>query len=309
MPLTPLVLAAVAGLATPASAVVNRVSVPRPAPVVAPADTVDDLRDVFAVDALLSNLNRDPWPDAVAARLVLAPDPGTAEIAAAANVAARLGYETTATDLGRAATVGETFDAPIVLIGDEPAASTGLDVAALRAGMAPGQGAVVHVGPSAAYRRGGLALVGYDASGLLEASAYLAGRHPSVWGVDGTSWGAVVEGVDSLAAGADGAELRRIVVDGRRPGVARARVRVRVPDATAREALLGRLAAPAPDSGAHPLADLHVRDLHRLDVLVAGGGGADTTIVVRPPEPWSTTEGGTYRPPADAPFSLADLYT
>lgn len=286
-----------------------------PAPVA--ADTVSDLRDLFAGGLFVDDRNGDSLPDFVDGRIVLPAEPAPAEAAAAANLAARLGYETTATDLGRAARIGEPVAGPVLLVGDEAAGSAGIDAAGVRATLAPGQGALGHVGPSPAYPFGGVALVGYDATGLLAASAYLAGRYPAAWGVDGPTWADLAAAADTFAAAAApdlAPRLDRIVVDAARPGVARAEVVVAVGDAGTRAALLAALTGEAADTADDasdaddPLDPLRLRDVHRLDWHVSGAG-ADTVVSIRPDEPWSPSTGNAYRPPATPPFSLVDLYS
>ncbi len=284
----------------------------------APApDTVVDLRDLFAAGLFVDDRNGDSLPDFVDGRIVLAAESTPAEAGAAADLAARLGYETTATDLGRAARIGDPVAGPVLLVGDEAAGSAGIDAAAVRSTLAPGQGALSRVGPSPAYPFGGVALVGYDATGLLAASAYLAGRYPAVWGVDGSTWASLSAAADTFAAVASpdlAPRLTRIVVDAARPGVARAEMAVAASDAAARGALLAALAGEPADTTADdsdaddPLQPLRIRDLHRLEWHVVGAG-ADTVVAVRPEEPWSPSNGSAYRPPSTPPFSLVDLYT
>lgn len=280
----------------------------------AAVDTVTDLRDLFAAGLFVDDRNGDSLPDFVDGRIVLPPLPDAAEVAAAANLAARLGYETTATDLGRAARIGDPVAGPALLVGDAAAGSAGIDAAATRAALAPGQGVLVHVGPSPAYPFGGVAVVGYDATGLLAASGYLAGRYPAIWGVDGPTWADLAVAADSFATAAApelAPRLDRIVVDAARPGVARAEVAVAAPGAPARAALLAALAGEptdTTDTDDDPLDPLRVRDLHRLDWHLTGAG-PDTVVAVRPDEPWSPRAEGAYRAPTTAPFSLVDLYS
>jgi len=66
----------------------------------APADTAAaSLSEFFAPDIVFQDRNSDGAIDFVDARLVLGERPSSAELAAAADVAARLGFETSALDL------------------------------------------------------------------------------------------------------------------------------------------------------------------------------------------------------------------
>ena len=66
-----------------------------------------DIRDVFATGYMLEDRNGDEVVDFVNVRIVLPASPGEAHVTAAANLAARLGYETSAMDL-RTQRDGET---------------------------------------------------------------------------------------------------------------------------------------------------------------------------------------------------------
>ena len=61
-----------------------------------------DIRDVFATGYMLEDRNSDQVVDFVNVRIVLPASPGEAHVTAAANLAARLGYETSALNMGLA---------------------------------------------------------------------------------------------------------------------------------------------------------------------------------------------------------------
>jgi len=233
----------------------------------AAAPTLHDLRSVLDTGVVIQDRNRDRVADFLEVRILLGPQPAAEDVAAAANLAARLGYETSATNLGLAGRAGtrEIHRAPVILVGAGAVDAAGVagGAAALREGLAPGQGMVAHLPPVGAFRAGALALVGYDASGLLAISAYLSGRYPGVWAPDGVVWREVAEKVETFASerdlGGGGVLLDRFVVDGSRPGVVRARVTLPVEGAEA----LGR--AVAAFSG--------------KDTLAASGEGADRPAV------------------------------
>jgi hypothetical protein len=334
-----------------------------------------DLRSLLDTGVVLQDRNGDGVVDFVDVSILLPPASGEAEVAAAANIAARLGFETGAMNLGLAvpAQARGAYPGPVILVGAGALEAAGVAVGAeapggargsgvrgapgaagqtagareLLAGLAPGQGVLAHLPPGGAFASSGVAVVGYDATGLLEASAYLSGRYPGVWAPDGTSWREVAEKVEAFAAEREleGAQvaLDRIVVDANRPGVARARVTVAVEDGKgfrrAVEAFTGldtgaspdilasqdTLASPDTLPGApegdtaraqggeraehKPLSlrDLEFRALHRLDVLILGPGET-RTVTLRPKEPWDVRADGAFRPGADATFSLPGLY-
>ncbi len=302
-----------------------------------------DLRAVLDTGVVLQDRNGDGVVDNLELRVLLPPEPTKAEVVAAANLAARFGYETSGADLGLAGLVGprQSYQSPVILVGEGAIVAAGLAEVSreLLGGLAPGQGVLARLPSGGAFGLGGMAVVGYDATGLLEAAGYLSGRFPGVWAPDGTAWNEVADKVEDFAEdhGFQGAgvSLDRIVVDRARPGIARARVVISVPDQgffdAAVEAFLGRdtlppvgeeadtaeAEAPVPvpeDSTAAPgqgkltsLSDLEFQALHRLDVRIEGPGGS-RTVTLRPEEPWEIRAAGAFRAGADASFALPDLY-
>lgn len=313
--------------------------------------------------------------DFVATRILLSGHPDEAEAGAAANVAARLGYETSATDLGLSGEVDARREhhEPVILVGAGAVEGAGLadQTDPLRGGLAPGQGVLAHLPAGGGFQGGVMALVGYDASGLLEGAAYLAGRYPEVWTPEGATWREVAERVEAFVegkvGGLEGAAveagarveggdvgagpgsagpgenttgasvvLDRIVVDATRPGVARARMTVRVAEEAGYRALVEAFLGgdtvtadttptPAPpdsvEVGAAPgdaegetredaptLTDLEFEDLHRLDIRLLGPGEV-RTVTLRPRKPWNTRADEDFRRPGDASFSMAGLYS
>ena len=145
---------------------------------------------------MFQDRNQDGVVDFANARLVLSPQPAAGDLAAAADIAARLGFETSAMDLpmvrlkpdattaGDAAAVtvasGFSSTSAAVYIGVKSLAGSGTTVDALAAGapLKAGDGLV------AAFSTAGqpaLAVLGGDDGGLTTAAVMLAGHLPFVW--------------------------------------------------------------------------------------------------------------------------------
>jgi hypothetical protein len=167
-----------------------------------PQLTLDSL---FSSGAVLQDLNGDGIVDFVNVRIVVPAAASSSEIAAAAELAARLGYETTATDLSL--TVEDTsFDAasapqPLILIGKNNkwvqalVAQRKLDLGTL----ASGQGVAVLV-PSAFGARDALVLAGADDAGIAAVGRGVAGRFPFVGTIGGARFSSVEGDVEKLLA-------------------------------------------------------------------------------------------------------------
>src|SRR5581483_7837586 len=127
------------------------------------------LGDFFKIGAALLDTNDDGVPDAVDVRLVLSERPTAMEIASAANVAARLGFETSAMNLPvprefRSKPADDASARPSIFIGTASLKSSATSPASLGIPtLKPGEGAV------AAFRHAGkpaVAIVGADDDGL-----------------------------------------------------------------------------------------------------------------------------------------------
>ena len=171
------------------------------------------LEDFFETGRILQDRNGDGHIDFVNARFVLGPEPSDGAVAAAANIAARLGFETSAMDLPL---TREGDGIPIVVGhgGMErtglPRGRTGVDLSGLprdRTGvdLEPGLGVVslLDLGEGPA-----VLVVGGDERGLMAASTALAARAPKVWNERSAAMPEIVAAIEKVAraGGAEGGE-------------------------------------------------------------------------------------------------------
>jgi hypothetical protein len=150
----------------------------------APADIAPlALSEFFRPGVVFQDRNGDGITDYVTARVVLAAAPTDAELAAAADIAARLGYETTAMNLPLAGASpqpdgADGSDEPTVFVGARSLARAGVTPDAIGvAAPKAGDGVV------AAFARAGkpaFAVLGGDDDGLTAAAVMLAGHLPHV---------------------------------------------------------------------------------------------------------------------------------
>jgi hypothetical protein len=275
-----------------------------------------DARDLFVRGWVLQDRNADDVVDFIHARILVPPAPTQAEAVAAANIAARLGYETAAANLDLLETdaAGARWSTPAIVVreGDRTAGARGL---------APGEGALTHLPADARYGAGGLRVEGADATGLMAAAEYLSSRYPSIGSLGGASFTDLADRLGRFLAqaGVTGGEvtLERIVVAANRRGIARVVASVRVPDTTAlrRAADALRADSAAARAGAAPdsarrlrRADLDLPDLHRTDVRLVAPG-AERVVRLIPARPWESRPAADWTARDIADFSLADLYT
>ena len=233
----------------------------------------ESLASLYELGGAILDTNGDGVPDELRARVVLADAPAASEVAAAAEIAARLGFETMALDLPL------PTDAEIaVAIGDE--ALSGLGVSGL-SDIAPGRGTVeLHPGdlPVVGVRGG-------DPAGLSAAALWLASRAPHVFRAGGQSL-SDVEAAVLEAAGDAAMEARtaRVEVEAGASSLAAAEVRVRAADGAA----AARIAAAVEAAG----DDLRFDSLAALRVVATHAGGESAASV-------------RHTPPAPAPGPIA----
>ncbi|MBI3490430.1 MAG: hypothetical protein HY047_01315, partial [Acidobacteria bacterium] len=176
----------------------------------APAETsVLSLSEFFRPGVVFQDRNHDGVVDFVDARLVMPEHPTAGDLSAAADIAARLGFETTAMNLPVArkdvarADVARAFQASgsgaTIFIGAKSLIAAGVSVATLGgAGLKAGDGLV------AAFTVSGqpaVAVLGGDDSGLNAAAVTLAGHLPYVWDQKGPTTDKIADDVRQWLVG------------------------------------------------------------------------------------------------------------
>ena len=145
-----------------------------------PAPAPATLSDFFRTGVVLQDRNGDGAIDFVDARIVLPEQPSSAELAAASDIAARLGFETSAMNLPLAVARGyQPADTPTIFVGAKSLAGSGATLDAIGgAALKAGDGAVVAFSLRG---RTAVAVLGGDDAGLASAAVMLAGHLPYVW--------------------------------------------------------------------------------------------------------------------------------
>ena len=177
----------------------------RPQSPAAPTRTVPgdppsaSLSDFFAPGAVFQDRNSDGAVDFVDARIVLAEQPSSAELAAAADVAARLGFETSAMNLPLTVARGfQPAPVPTIFVGAKSLAGAGVGLDTIGgAGLRAGDGVV------AAFSLGGkpaVAVLGGDDAGLSSAAVMLAGHLPYAWDQKGPPVGKIADELKQFLA-------------------------------------------------------------------------------------------------------------
>jgi hypothetical protein len=270
------------------------------------------LSDLFKPGVVFQDRNRDGVIDFVDARLVLPEHPTAGELAAAADIAGRLGFETSAMNLPVARGFQPSGSGAAIFIGAKSLATSGVTVQSLGGGaLKAGDGLVAAftIGAQAA-----VAVLGADDDGVDAAAVSLAGHLPYVWDQKGATIDTLAADVKQWLAGkgvtpsavvasgifvrfnVDGAE--RVVVD----------VRLAAGDLVKAQVALNQFKATRSADPKRPLSYAGVRNVR---FRLRAPTGAITTIDV-PAAPASATAA---QPPARRPggaakenFDLSSFY-
>src|SRR5262245_41294445 len=147
----------------------------QPAPV-----SSSDLAALFAPGGVLQDRNGDGFVDFVNVRFVLGERPSAADVSAAADLAARLGFETMSMNVPLSATpeAGSTK----LIVGQDGLRRAGVTAPPAMTSLVPGDGVIATVTAS-----GGPAVIvaGADGAGTMAAAELLAGRLPHLWNPEG----------------------------------------------------------------------------------------------------------------------------
>lgn len=159
-----------------------------------PPLVVDGLASLFKPGLLFQDRNGDETVDFVNARLILGDLASSGDVAAAANIAARLGFETSAmnlpVDMGR--------DRPAIIVSAAGLTRAGLSPTAVGvASLKPGEGIVT---VAQLDDTPGVVIAGGDEAGTRAAAETFAARLPHVWSPRGATLETVASDVRAVLA-------------------------------------------------------------------------------------------------------------
>src|SRR5260370_596502 len=151
----------------------------------APPASISPIADAFQIGWMLADTNGDGIADFINGKVVVPAKPSAAENAAAANLAARLGYGSTGLTPPLVVASPAAGDGPRIFVGTDKAPAVKLEKA---------EGGVFLVG-------GNLAVVGADDDGLMAAAEAYSARAPYQWRVPGEKISAITDVVHAELIG------------------------------------------------------------------------------------------------------------
>lgn len=280
-----------------------------------------DLSNLFSTGYILQDRNQDEVIDFVNVMILLSDSPSEAEAAGAANIAARLGYETSAIDLDLVELYSDRkrfYDLPVIVVGGGKILEGVIshDRGDSPEHLRPGQGSISRIPPDSYFRQGGIIVGGYDATGLISAAEYLSGRYPSIWKMEGKTYEDILESFTRFLEERDidpeEITLDYLVVDAEKGGVTKLAVSIRLSEEELYRrsiaAFEGEEDVELEEKKLPGLSDLEFSDLHRIEVKITCPMESHL-INLLPDKPWQTKPGASRSSSASPDFTLSGLYS
>jgi hypothetical protein len=177
-----------------------------------------DLASIFDDGPLLQDRNGDGLIDYVHGHVVLGEKPSDIDVVAAANVAARIGFETSSMNLP----ITKGSEGLTIAVGRGALEALGIRSEALGVDLEPGLGVITLLDGTG---EGTLVIAGGDDVGTAAAALVFGARAPHVWDPEGTTFADVATATRETldAAGVTDADIRvtRILVEDESPGLRR----------------------------------------------------------------------------------------
>src|SRR5262245_25811361 len=240
----------------------------------------------------IRDTNGDGLADSVAARVIVPAEPAVEDVQGAANIAGRLGFETTALTLPlvlKSSDVAQpaSIALPILVGRNNPLIKPLIDRGAIDVKtLKPGQGLVAVVS-SPLGGGDGVAVLGVDDEGTLNAANELAAYLPRIWGSTGARIGQVetqtIRYLKSSGVNATSRGVSAVIVDSDRRGVLKVieRVEVTAGDAAKAQRAIEQLDL-AHRRGFEP-ETLAYANAAATEIEIWSGGKSQGSAVVRRP--------------------------
>ncbi len=279
-----------------------------------------DLSSLLQHGYILQDRNKDSIIDYINYKIILPAEATEAEIVSAANISARLGYETSSLDFGNNFADSEMPDfleQPAIIIGSGNKMLTKLSDDKYIKGkrLRPGQGEILFYGPDSYFKKGAVIIIAYDATGLLATSNYLSAYYPDIWKLKGKKYADIkmqlTKFLSERKIKSDKIFLKKIVIDSRYAGVSKLCIEIYQEDKISFDSTLLSLTTVKTDSVSKKLSklsSLEFNALHRIELNISC---PDTSAIIDliPKKPWKTKFSTTAVKGSSPNFSISDLYS
>lgn len=279
-----------------------------------------DLSNLFEHGYILQDRNNDSIIDYINYRVILPEKPSEAEVVSAANISARLGYETSSLDFDNNSydsDEADSYDQPVIIIGSKnkilAKLSDGKDITGK--GLKPGEGEIIFFSPDRFFKQGATIISGYDATGLIAAANYLSAYYPDIWKLNGKKYTDIKKQINKYLEDRkivlEELFFKRIVIDSDISGVKKICVNIKLPDRIYFDSTLLALTNIKTDSVSKKLSklsSLEFNSLHRMELNLSCPD-TSTTINLLPKKAWKTKFATNAVKSASPDFSLSKLFS
>lgn len=282
-------------------------------------DTID-FSNMFKEGYILQDRNNDSIIDYINYKIILPEDASESEIVSAANISARLGYETSSTDFDNISYDSEIiseYEVPVIIIGSRNKLLDKISVNSIieATSLKPGQGEIMYIKPNDFFKLGAIILTAYDASGLLTASNYLSGHYPDIWKLKSKKYSNInnqfKKFLNDRKIRFSKLNLSGIVIDSKQAGVNKLNICIKLDDRPSFDSTLMAFKIEKTDSVSKKLSklsSLEFNGLHRIKLFM---NSPDTCTIINllPKKAWQTKYATTASKSASPSFSLSKLFS
>ncbi|MFC1493169.1 M14 family metallopeptidase [candidate division KSB1 bacterium] len=277
------------------------------------------LSAVFDKGYILQDRNEDNVIDFVEVKIVIPEESSESELISAANISARLGFETSGVNMDMTGYDNEDtdgYDTPVIIIGKRNKAVSDLIETNLTQ-LTPGQGEIYLLRPDPFFRKGGVWIRGRDETGLLEAVDYFSGRYPEIWSMNGKKYADLNKQITSYLEEneiiCEDHYLRAISVDASSPGVFKASYSIITETTDDGDKIIEILKKEdekenEKDSKKLKTEDLVLKDIHKLEIVIHTPD-KELRQIILPEKPWNTKASSSNSPKDYPDFSLSDIFS
>ena len=282
-----------------------------------PAVEMRDVGTVLESGYILQDRNGDSVTDYIHTRIIVPKNPSEIHLVCAANIAARLGYETSGMDLDLVqcrSSLPNASPMPLISIEVPPKTSSKQGRKYYPLLLAPGQGRIRYDGPESYPEQGVVSLYGADDTGLIAAVNYFAGRYPDLWKLKGKTLPDVRRKFEKFfkqrGLSWDAICIHTIDIGANRPGILKLSLTVRLQNQDCFERAVKVLKGEEEEKNEDNLqiADLEFCDVHKIFVELLYSK-SQKTIVLIPKKAWNTQFAMGKATSPSRQFSLCRLYT
>jgi len=279
---------------------------------------INDLSKVFDLGYILQDINDDSVVDFINTKILVPENASESQIACAANIAARLAYETSGIDLdlvNNLENVPSSYPKPIISIS---AFSNNISPNNhQKYSLAPGQGRIQFF-KSDNYPQGVLSIRGADDTGLIAASNYFAGRYPNLWKLKGKTFSEAKQKFEKYFTQRElsYSELvfHSIDLDANKPGITKLFLEIRFEKKNDFKLAIKNLKNKDEKKNSDKdkellnISDLFFQDVHKISILFSYSNSSKVINLISK-KSWATKKSSNKSSAPNKNFSLWQLYS